>query len=146
MESPMILGPARTLAEVLCLSLIGSAIALAECPVDTVVVKGRVDHTPGNARVRVQLIYAKDAPGEAAEASAENGTFTVPVEYLTQSKHPLLRNLPDKCDRKPIIVSVTLFDASEEFDPVSLVFPKDFKMTDPSAYTLRSELVLNGSR
>jgi hypothetical protein len=137
---------ARTPAEVLCLTLIGSAIALAECPVDAIVIKGRVDHGPSNARVRVQLIYSKDAPGESAEASVVNGTFTVPVEFLTQSKRSLLRNLPEKCDRKPIIVSVTLFDASEEFDPLSLVFPKDFKMTDPSAYTLRSELVLNGSR
>src|SRR5664279_2372842 len=96
-------GPARALAEVLCLSLIGT-IAIAECPVHTLVVKGRVDHVPGDATVRVQLIYAKDAPGESAEASVENDMFTVPVEFLTQSKRPLLRNLAEKCDRKPLIV------------------------------------------
>jgi hypothetical protein len=126
--------------------LIGSAITLAECPVDAIVIKGRVDHGPGNARVRVQLIYSKDAPGESAEASVVNGTFTVPVEFLTQSKRSLLRNLTEKCDRKPITVDVTLFNADQEYDPVSLVFPKDFKMADPTAYTLRSELVLNGTR
>ena len=36
--------------------------------------------------------------------------------------------------------------ADKKYDPVPLDFAKDFKMPDPSAYTLRSELVLNGKR
>jgi hypothetical protein len=146
LECPVVLGPARVLAEVLCFSLIGGAIAFADCPVDTIVMKGRVDHAPGNARVRAQLIYAKDAPGESAEVPVENGTFAVPLEFLTQSKRPLLRNLSEKCDRRPIVVNVTLLAGDQEYDPVPLAFPREFKMVDPSAYTLRSELVLNGVR
>jgi hypothetical protein len=38
---------------------------------------------------------------------------------------------------------VTLIGADQEYDRVSLDLAKDFTMTDPSAYTLRSEIVLH---
>jgi hypothetical protein len=55
--------------------------------------------------------------------------------------------LREKCDRKPETVVITLVggDPSQEYDRVSLALRKDFKMADPTAYTLRSEIVLNGS-
>lgn len=145
-EFAMAIGAASTRTWVLWISLTACSIALAECPIDTVIIKGRVEHAPGNAKVRVQLVYSKEVPGESGEASIENGTFTIPIEFLTQSKRPLLRNLPQKCDRKPRTVNVTLIDADQVYDLVSLDFAKDFKIADPSAYTLRSELVLNGKR
>src|SRR2546425_8337860 len=33
------------------------------------------------------------SPGESGETSVENGTFSIPIEFLTLSKRPLLRNL-----------------------------------------------------
>ena len=140
----MVFGAASTLVGVLWMSLIGCSMALAQCPIDTDIVRGRVEHAPRDAKVRVQLVYPKDLPGESGETSVENGTFSIPIEFLTLSKRPLLRNLPERCNRKPRTVNVTLIDADQEYDPVSLDFAKDFKMADPSAYTLRSELVLNG--
>jgi len=137
---------ASALAGVLCVGLIGCSIAHAECPVDTVILKGRVEHAAPGAKVQVKLIYPKEIPGESGEASVEDGVFRIPIEFLTLSKRPLLRNLPEKCDRKPKTVNVTLIEGDHEGEPLSLDFVRDFKLADPSAYTLRSELVLQGKR
>lgn len=53
-----------------------------------------------------------------------------------------------KCDRKPKTVVVTLLRGgqNQEYERVSLDLTKDFKMADPSAYTLPTEIVLNGPR
>src|SRR2546426_1299033 len=122
----MVFGATSTLVGVLWVSLIGCSIALAQCPIDTVIVKGRLEHAPRDAKVRVQLVYPKDLPGESGETSVENGTFSIPIEFLTLSKRPLLRNLPERCNRKPRTVNVTLIGADQEYDPVSLDFAKDF--------------------
>ena len=58
----------------------------------------------------------------------------------------MMGTLLEKCDRKPKTVVVTLVDADQEYDRVSLDLAKDFKMPDPSAYALRSEIVLHGPR
>lgn len=136
---------ASTLAGVLCVSLIGCSIAYAECPVDTVILHGRVEHAAPGAKVRVLLIYPKGVTGESGEASvAEDDTFRLPIEFLTLSKRPMLRDLPEKCGRKPKTVNVILVEGDQEGEPLSLDFVRDFKLADPSAYTLRSDLVLEG--
>ena len=45
-----------------------------------------------------------------------------------------------------MIVTLVENDREQEYDRVTLDVAKDFKAADPSAYTLRSELVLSGSR
>ena len=140
----MVFGASRALAGVLCVGLIGCSIAYAECPVDTVILKGRVEHATGGAKVRVLLVYRKAVTGESGEASVEDGTFRIPIEFLTLSKRPLLRNLPEKCDRKPRTINVTLIEGDQESESLSLDLVRDFKLADPSAYALRSELVLEG--
>jgi hypothetical protein len=55
-------------------------------------------------------------------------------------------SLREKCDRKPKAVVITLREDDQELDRVSLDFARDFRMADPTAYALRSEAVLNGSR
>lgn len=136
----------KTLAGMVCFAWIGCAIGLAECPVDTVIVKGRVEHVPLDAKVRVQLIYAKEVAGESGEVSVENGMFSIPIEFLTLSKRPLIHNLPEKCERKPRTVNITLIGGGQESEPVSLDFVKEFKSVDASAYALRTEVVLEGAR
>jgi hypothetical protein len=143
----MIFGAAKILAGSLCLGLITCTLAHAVCPVNVVIVKGRVENAPRNARVRVQLVYPKKHGGDSGETTVENGKFSVPIEFLTQSRRPsLVGSLGEKCDRKPEIVVVTLVgsDPSQEYDRVSLDLHRDFTMSDPAAYSLRSEIVLNG--
>jgi hypothetical protein len=147
----MLFNAARMSVRVLCVSLIPCTIlctlARGECPVDTVIVKGRVEHAPPKAKVRVELVYAKEQVEDSGQATLENETFSIPTEFLTQSRRPVLMgSLREKCDRKPKTVAITLVEGDQELDRVSLDFGKDFLMADPTAYTLRSEVVLNGTR
>jgi hypothetical protein len=143
----MIFGAAKTLRSIVSVAIITCAFANALCSVDVVVVRGRVDHVPGNAKVRVQLLYAKNMAGESGEVTIENGRFSIPIEFLTQGRRPVVNGILEKCNRRPKTVIVTLVesDGDHEYDRVSLDFAKDFKMADSSAYALRSELVLSGS-
>jgi hypothetical protein len=145
--SLMIFGAAKTFRSIVSVALITCAFANALCSVDVVIVRGRVDRAPGNAKVRVQLVYAKDMAGESGEVTIENGRFSIPIEFLTQSRRPVVNGILEKCTRRPKTVIVTLVesDGDREYDRVSLDFAKDFKMVDSSAYALRSELVLSGS-
>lgn len=120
-------------------------IAQSQCPVDTVIVKGRVENANANQTVRVQLVYPKNRPGESGEVTIENGAFQIPIEFVTM-RSSIFSNLPKRCSRKPQTIVITLINHDQELDRVFLDFAKDFKLADVSAYSLRSELLLNGSR
>jgi hypothetical protein len=147
-RSLMLFGVAKTISSLLSVALVTCIVAEARCSVDVVMVRGRVDHAPSHAKVRVQLIYARDIAGESGEVTVENGRFSIPIEFLTQSRRPVVNGILEKCGRRPKTVVVTLVesDRDHEYDRVSLDFAKDFKMADPSAYSLRSEVVLDGAR
>jgi hypothetical protein len=141
----------RIFVRAMCIILIFCTIlcnlARAECSVDTVIVKGRVEHAPPKSKVRAELVYAKEQVGDSGEATLESETFRISIEFLTQSRRPVLMgSLREKCDRKPKTVVITLVEGDQKLDSVSLDFAKDFRMADPTAYALRSEVVLNGSR
>lgn len=138
-------GAGKALAGILAVgAFFSGALSHASCSVDVVIVNGRVEHAPRNASVRVQLVYPKQKKGELGETTLEGGSFRIQIPFLTQSRTPLLTNLPEKCDRKPETVVVTLVEADQEYDHVSLDLARDFKLADPSAYALRSEVVLHG--
>jgi hypothetical protein len=124
---------------------LAATLAYSICGTDVVMIRGRVDHPPRNAIVRVQLVYAKHQGGESGDITVENGKFVLQIPFFTQSRAPVLMgSLREKCDRKPTEVIVTLVsDQSQEIDRVSLDFKKDFKMEDPTAFAPRSEIVLN---
>src|SRR4029077_12605729 len=144
----MIYGALKTLAGILAIGAIFSgAFSHAWCPVDVVIVNGRVENAPRNGIVRVQLVYPKQKQkmGESGEVTVEGGSFRIQIPFLTQSRAPvLIGTLLEKCDRKPKIVVVTLMEGDQEYDRVSLDLAKDFKMADPSAYALRSVMLLHG--
>jgi hypothetical protein len=108
-------------------------------------VRGRVEHpiAQNNYRVRVELVYPKHKPGESGEVTVEDVNFKIPVESVTEQSS-LFTNLPKRCGRKPQTVVITLLSGDQKSDEVALDFARGFKMMDASAYTLRSELVLNG--
>jgi hypothetical protein len=164
-----------------------ATLAHAQCPVNSIRIKGRVEHLPRNASVVVQLLFAPDARagkrgsdlpdnaqrGESAEAILDGEAFSIPVEFVTNNRRPLM-SFGSRCDRKPQSVVVTLKgnaapnEDAREYDSISLDFPDAFKIDDgkadgakPSAsrddyklndskssdarrYTLRSDLVLDG--
>lgn len=127
-------------------SLLICVIAHAQCPVNTVIVKGRVaGNMNAHSKVRVQLVYPKGKPGEAGEVTLEDGAFQIPIEFVTMQSS-IFSNLPKRCGRKPKIVVITLLENDQESDQVFLDFAKNFKMTDASAYAVRSEVVLDTRR
>ena len=141
-------GTAKTFGAIFSIVIIAGTMAHALCRVDEVLVKGRVVDAPLKAKVRVQLVYQKGLLGESGEATIQNGAFSIAIEFLTQSRRPVLNGLLEKCSRRPNIVVVTLVvnDREHEVDRVTMDFAEDFVMADPSAYRLRSDLVLNGPR
>lgn len=116
----------------------------AQCPVNTVLVSGRVNNPVPHSKVRVRLLYPKGKAGESGEITIDEGSFRIPLEFLT-AQNSVLTNLPKRCGRKPQSVEIILLENDKEADRVTLDFAKDFKVADLSAYTLRSDLVLNGS-
>lgn len=135
-----------TLTKTVFSTLLLAPAAQAQCPVHTIILKGRVDTLAPNSRVKVQLSYPKQQSGESAEATLQDESFTLPIEFLTQSSRPLLTNLKPKCDRKPNAVRVTLLVGDEEKHQITLDFPRDFTMIDASAYTPRSQIILKDAR
>jgi hypothetical protein len=142
----MICAATKTLLRILSASLVLCVIVHAQCPVNTVIVKGRVvENANAHSKVRVQLVYPKEKPGEAGEVTLEDGAFQISIEFVTVQSS-IFSNLPKRCGRKPKTVVITLLENDQQSDQVFLDFAKNFKMTDASAYTLRSEVVLNGPR
>ena len=119
-----------------------TACAAAQCPVKTIIIKGHVENPAPNSRVRVQLAYPKNQPGESAETTVEDSSFTLSIEYLTQSSKPLMRNLHAKCGRSPNSVIITLLVGDDQKAQLTLDFPRDFRQADPTAYVPQSEIVL----
>jgi hypothetical protein len=142
----MVYAVTKSLVRILGTSLALCIIAHAQCPINTVIVKGRVvESANAHSKARVQLVYPKEKPGEAGEVTVENGAFQIPIEFVTMQSS-IFTNLPKRCGRKPKTVVITLLENDQQSDQVFLDFAKNFKMTDASAYTLRSEVVLNGPR
>jgi hypothetical protein len=74
----------------------------------------------------------------------ENGAFQIPIEFVTEQSS-IFTNLPTRCGRKPKTVVITLLENNQQTGQVFLDFAKNFKLADPSAYALRSPVVLNAA-
>jgi hypothetical protein len=134
----------KVLARLCGAILLSCTFSDAACPTATVIVKGRAENPPSNATVRVELVYLQGRVEDSADTTLENGTFTVKVPFYTQSRAAVVNGLFEKCNRKPKTVNVSLVEGDHEYDRVSLDLAKDFITPYPSAYTLRSQLVLHG--
>jgi hypothetical protein len=164
-EVAMDFTPAGILAGIACIALTACPLVAAQCPIHSILIKGRVEHPPPNASVRVLLLYpperhrknlpgtdsqneSNERPGESAEAILDGDGFTIPVEFLTNDSRTEM-TFQSRCGRQPLRVVVTLKRSDDpegnerEYDRVSLDFPRQFKSGDSSHYLLRSALVLN---
>jgi hypothetical protein len=75
-------------------------VAHAQCPVDTVIVKGRVEHpiAQNDYRVRVELVYPKHKPGESGEVTVEDSSFKIPVEFVTEQSSLFTNLVPPQLE------------------------------------------------
>ena len=83
----------RCLSAVLCraiLVLAFSSLAGATCPIKTILIKGRAEHAPAGATVRVELVYPKKLGGDSGETTLDEGPNEGPNEgpYKTSSAFP----------------------------------------------------------
>jgi len=140
----MFLGLTKSLIRISVMGLTLSVCTHAQCPVESIVVKGRVENANPQSSVRVQLVFPKHKPGESGEVTVEDGVFQIPIEFVTEQSS-IFTNLPTRCGRKPKTVIITLLENNQQTEQVFLDFAKNFKLADPSAYTLRSPLVLNAA-
>jgi hypothetical protein len=69
----MFYGAFKALAGILSICTIFSGALHAWCPVDVVMVNGRVEHAPRKSIVRVQLVYPKQKQemGESGDVTVE---------------------------------------------------------------------------
>ena len=123
----------KTVSPTLIFALSACTLAVAVCPVDEVIVRGRVVRPPHNAKVLVQLLYAKNVVGESGDTTLENENFTLPLDFLTQSRQPIINGSFEKCARRPVTVIVRLVDDSQNhtFDTRFLGFCKGFQIGLP---------------
>lgn len=69
----------NALIRILSTSLALCDIARAQCPVDTVIIKGRVLETANaHSKVRVQLVYPKERRGASGEVTVETELSSYP--------------------------------------------------------------------
>jgi hypothetical protein len=126
-----------------------ATLAAAQCPIKEILVEGRVENAPHDARVRVQLVYPKRQAGDSTETILAEDNFKISATFLTENRKTawcgFLSPL-EKCNRKPETVVITLWgsDPPQKYDRLSLDLPNDFKLSDSNTYTLRSGIVLHG--
>jgi len=140
----MFLGLTKSFIRISGMGLTLSVCAHAQCPVESIVIKGRVENANPHSTVRVQLVFPKHKPGESGEVTVEDGAFQIPIEFVTQQSS-IFTNLPTRCGRKPKTVVITLLENDQQTEQVFLDFAKNFKLADPTAYALRSPVVLNAA-
>jgi hypothetical protein len=143
----MLYGAFKALVGTLSLcAIFSSAFSHAECPTDMIMVTGQVEHAPRKGIVKVQLIYRKGKIGESGDTTVEDASFRIQIPFFTQSRAPFLNRTipPEKCDRKPETIVVSLIENDQVYDSISLKMDKDFEKVDPSAYALRSEILFHG--
>ena len=127
-------------------AMFSSAFSHAACSTDMVIVSGQVEHAPRKGIVKVQLVYRKGKIGESGDTTIEDASFRIQIPFFTQSRAPFLNGTipPEKCARKPETIVVSLIENDQVYDSISLKMDKDFKKVDPSAFALRSEILLHG--
>jgi hypothetical protein len=142
----MALHKARFLPLLVCIFAAG-ILARAMCPIDMVIIKGRIEHIPPNARVRAQLLFGPHKiVGDVGETIPDGSDFKIPIDFVTQSRRPLVDGLGEKCGRKPEAVVVILLggDPAREYEHVTLDLHDDFREVPPGTYALKSEIVFKG--
>jgi hypothetical protein len=120
--------------------------ALAQCPMGTVKVRGRVDNLPtgaASAEVSVTLETPKGAKSKTAPVS--NGAFSIDILFGTQSA-PWFPLWGHRCNSVPKSVDVKATAGGRVVGQVKLAFKDDFEPESPFIYRLKRELTINASR
>lgn len=119
---------------------------LAQCPMGTVKVRGRVDSVPADAasaEVSVTLETPKGVKSKTAPVS--NGEFSIDVPFGTQSA-PWFPLWGHRCNSVPKSVDVKATVGNRVVGQVRLGFKDDFEPESPYICRLKRELTIKASR
>jgi len=119
---------------------------LAQCPMGTVKVRGRVDNLPADvasAEVSVTLETYKGAKTKTAPVS--NGEFSIDLPFGTQSA-PWFPLWGHRCNSVPKSVYVKATMADRVIGQARLTFKDNFEPERPFIYRLKHELTIKASK
>ena len=136
--------PRPILCNLLLLAL--SSLALAQCPMGTVKVRGRVDNLPADAasaEVSVTLQTPKGANSQTTSVS--NGEFSSEIKFGTQSS-PYFPLWGHRCNNVPKSVEIKAMVGNRIAGQVRLSFKDDFEPESSNVYRLKRELEIKTSR
>jgi hypothetical protein len=120
--------------------------AIAQCPMGTVKVNGRVDGLVGDAvsaEVSVTLEMPKGQKSKTGPIT--NGEFSLDVPFGTQSA-PWFPLWGHRCNRVPRSIVVKATVGNRVVGHRRLVFKDDFQPESPYIYRLDRELTIKASR
>jgi len=122
-----------------------SSPMVAQCPIGTVKVRGRVDNLPADAasaEVSVRLETPKEVKSKASPIS--NGQFSIEIPFGTESA-PWFPLWGHRCNTVPKSIDVKATLADRTVGQVKLVFGNDFETESPNVYRLKRELTIKAS-
>ena len=119
---------------------------LAQCPIGTVKVWGRVDNLPVEA-TSSEVLVTLEMPkgGRSKTASVSNGEFSAEIQFGTQSA-PYFPLWGHRCNNVPKSVEIKATVGNRVAAQVRLRFKDDFEPDSANVYRLKHELAIKASR
>jgi hypothetical protein len=119
--------------------------ALAQCPMGTVKVRGRVEKLQTDATLAEVSVTLQTPRGSKSQTTpVSNGEFAIDVRFGTQSASyfPLWGH---RCNNVPNYVDVKAAVANRSVGQLRLTFKTDFELESPFTYRLKRELTIKAS-
>jgi hypothetical protein len=119
-----------------------SSPLLAQCPIGTVKIRGRVDNLPADA-ASSEVLVTLETPkgGRSKTASVSNGEFSAQIQFGTQSA-PYFPLWGHRCNNVPKSVEIKAMIGNRIAGQVRLTFKDDFEPESPNVYRLKRELAI----
>jgi hypothetical protein len=119
---------------------------LAQCPIGTVKVRGRLENLPPDAAQPEVLVTLETPKGSKSKtAPLSNNEFAVDVPFGTQGS-PYFPLWGHRCNIVPKFVEIKATIGNQVVGEVRLKFKDDFEIQDPFTYRLKHELIIKASK
>lgn len=123
-----------------------SSPMLAQCPIGTVKVWGRVDNLQADsASSEVLVTLEMPKGGRSKTTSVSNGEFSVEIQFGTQSS-PYFPLWGHRCNNVPKSVELKAMVGNRILGQVRLSFKDDFEPESSNIYRLKHELAIKASK
>jgi len=119
---------------------------LAQCPMGTVKVRGRVDNLQAEAAsAEVSVTLETPKGNQSKTVPVSNGEFSIDIPFGTQSA-PYFPLWGHRCNTLPKFVDVKATMAGRVIGQARLAFKDNFEPESPFIYRLKRELTIKASK